>query len=61
MRGRKIVFVVADDASSLALRVSYLSYNGKIYDSFYKRILYEIFIGINEEFIKVWEEIIVSG
>ena len=34
---------------------------GKIYGSFYKRILYEIFIGINEEFIKVWEELIVSG
>ena len=26
---------------------------GKIHVSFYKRILYEIFIGINEEFIKV--------
>ena len=56
-----ILSVVVDDASSLALRVSYLSYNGKIHCSFYKRILYEIFIGINEEFIKVWEEIIVSG
>ena len=56
-----ILSVVVDDASSLALRVSYLSYNGKIHGSFYKRILYEIFIGINEEFIKVWEELIVSG
>ncbi|WP_424696014.1 hypothetical protein [Granulicatella elegans] len=34
---------------------------GKIHCSFYKRILYEIFIGINEEFIKVWEELCVSA
>ena len=34
---------------------------GKIHGSFYKRILYEIFIGINEEFIKVWEELCVSA
>ncbi len=33
----------------------------KIHFSFYKRILYEIFIGINEEFIKVWEELCVSA
>ena len=34
---------------------------GKIHGSFYKKILYEIFIGINEEFIKVWEELCVSA